>query len=314
MATKSTKTTSRRAASAGAVKALGKNLVIVESPAKAKTITRYLGDSYVVAASMGHVRDLPSEEMGVDLEHDFTPSYDVIEGRKKIVDQLRRSRQVRRRSVSWRPTWTARARPSPGTWPRRSTCRRTAFAAWCSTRSPSRPSGKPSSHPRGIDSTRSTPSRLGGSSTASSATRSVPSVAEGGHGPLGRAGAERGRAADRRSRAGDRRVHAGGVLAHRGRLHHRPGRRARTGRGSGRSSSPSWTTRPTPPPPRRSRNGWPSAAASAPSWSSWQGQQGRADQRRFRPRRSPRPSAWPSTRSSAPRTPPAKAPRGTSSR
>lgn len=49
------------------------NLVIVESPSKAKTIGKYLGDDYVVKASMGHLRDLPKSTMGVDLEHDFTP-------------------------------------------------------------------------------------------------------------------------------------------------------------------------------------------------------------------------------------------------
>ena len=52
------------------------NLVIVESPSKAKTIGRYLGPDYVVKASMGHLRDLPKSKMGVDLEHDFyTPIY-----------------------------------------------------------------------------------------------------------------------------------------------------------------------------------------------------------------------------------------------
>ena len=51
------------------------NLVIVESPSKAKTIGKYLGPDYVVKASMGHLRDLPKSKMGVDLEHDFTPEY-----------------------------------------------------------------------------------------------------------------------------------------------------------------------------------------------------------------------------------------------
>ena len=50
------------------------NLVIVESPSKAKTIGRYLGPGYTVKASMGHLRDLPKSKMGVDLEKDFTPS------------------------------------------------------------------------------------------------------------------------------------------------------------------------------------------------------------------------------------------------
>ena len=50
------------------------NLVIVESPSKAKTIGKYLGPDYIVKASMGHLRDLPKSKMGVDLENDFTPS------------------------------------------------------------------------------------------------------------------------------------------------------------------------------------------------------------------------------------------------
>src|SRR5438874_10066550 len=66
----------------------GKHLVIVESPAKAKTINKYLGDDYVVKASMGHVRDLPSSGMGVDLKT-FEPEYEVIESRGKVVKELR---------------------------------------------------------------------------------------------------------------------------------------------------------------------------------------------------------------------------------
>ena len=65
-------------------------LVIVESPAKAKTINRYLGDQYRVRASMGHVRDLPEKEMGVDIEHDFAPDYQVIPGREKTVAELKK--------------------------------------------------------------------------------------------------------------------------------------------------------------------------------------------------------------------------------
>ncbi len=96
MAKKAAKSTRRR--SGGAVKApvasaKGKNLVIVESPAKARTINRYLGDDYVVTASMGHVRDLPKRDIGVDLEHDFEPSYEVIDGRKKVVSELKRAAQ-----------------------------------------------------------------------------------------------------------------------------------------------------------------------------------------------------------------------------
>src|SRR3954467_4693160 len=76
-------------------KKTGKNLVIVESPAKAKTINKYLGDAFVVKASMGHVRDLPSKGMGVDLKT-FEPEYVIIEergrskGKAKIVSELKK--------------------------------------------------------------------------------------------------------------------------------------------------------------------------------------------------------------------------------
>lgn len=66
-------------------------LVIVESPAKAKTIGKYLGGDYVVKASMGHLRDLPRKTMGVDLEHDFEPEYGPIEGKDKIISELRKA-------------------------------------------------------------------------------------------------------------------------------------------------------------------------------------------------------------------------------
>ena len=64
-------------------------LVIVESPAKAKTINKYLGANFTVKASMGHVRDLPEKGMGVDIEHSFAPTYEVLASRKKIVSDLR---------------------------------------------------------------------------------------------------------------------------------------------------------------------------------------------------------------------------------
>ncbi|MEM6314028.1 MAG: DNA topoisomerase, partial [Planctomycetota bacterium] len=66
-----------------------KNLVIVESPAKAKTINKYLGDDFVVRASMGHVRDLPSSGMGVDLET-FEPEYEVLSSRGKVMTELKK--------------------------------------------------------------------------------------------------------------------------------------------------------------------------------------------------------------------------------
>jgi DNA topoisomerase-1 len=66
-----------------------KSLVIVESPAKAKTINKYLGSEYVVTASMGHVRDLPSKGISVDIENKFEPTYEITPGRKKMVATLK---------------------------------------------------------------------------------------------------------------------------------------------------------------------------------------------------------------------------------
>ena len=68
--------------------AMAKNLVIVESPAKAKTINKFIGKDYIVKASVGHVRDLPKSELGVD-EETFEPTYEVLEGKEKVVSELR---------------------------------------------------------------------------------------------------------------------------------------------------------------------------------------------------------------------------------
>ena len=65
------------------------NLVIVESPSKAKTIGRYLGPGYTVKASMGHLRDLPKSKMGVDLENDFTPQYIAVRGKEALIKELK---------------------------------------------------------------------------------------------------------------------------------------------------------------------------------------------------------------------------------
>lgn len=66
------------------------NLVIVESPAKAKTIGKYLGADYKVTASMGHLRDLPKSKMGVDLDNDFTPQYIPVKGREETIRELKK--------------------------------------------------------------------------------------------------------------------------------------------------------------------------------------------------------------------------------
>jgi DNA topoisomerase-1 len=66
-----------------------KALVIVESPAKAKTINKYLGKQYVVKASLGHIKDLPKRDLAVDIEHGFEPRYELIEGKRKLINELK---------------------------------------------------------------------------------------------------------------------------------------------------------------------------------------------------------------------------------
>ncbi|MCP4496094.1 MAG: DNA topoisomerase I, partial [Phycisphaeraceae bacterium] len=93
------KKTSKKTSNFKTPSAAGKQLVIVESPAKAKTINRYLGPDFVVTASVGHVRDLPSKAPkgskqpvpGVDLENDFDPTYEVLEAKKKTVTDLKKA-------------------------------------------------------------------------------------------------------------------------------------------------------------------------------------------------------------------------------
>lgn len=68
-----------------------KNLVIVESPAKAKTIEKFLGDDYIVKSSFGHVRDLEKKDLGIDIEHGFKPRYEVSPDKKKVVAELAKS-------------------------------------------------------------------------------------------------------------------------------------------------------------------------------------------------------------------------------
>ena len=69
---------------------MAESLVIVESPAKAKTIEKFLGSKYKVVASQGHIRDLPKSKLGVDVEHGFEPSYIALRGRKEILETIRK--------------------------------------------------------------------------------------------------------------------------------------------------------------------------------------------------------------------------------
>src|SRR5438270_8587471 len=95
----SAKTTAKKAApkangrkakgSAPEAKSFRNTLVVVESPAKAKTIKKYLGSGYTVKASVGHIMDLPKSKMGVDIENGFEPVYEIIKGKQKVVTELK---------------------------------------------------------------------------------------------------------------------------------------------------------------------------------------------------------------------------------
>ena len=69
---------------------MAKSLIIVESPTKAKTITKYLGRGYTVMASVGHIKDLPTSKLGVDLDHDFKPQYVTIKGKSKVLAEIKK--------------------------------------------------------------------------------------------------------------------------------------------------------------------------------------------------------------------------------
>ena len=68
---------------------MGKNLIIVESPVKARTLSKYLDKGFEVKASMGHVIDLPPKKLGVDLEKDFEPQYVTVRGKTKAIKDLK---------------------------------------------------------------------------------------------------------------------------------------------------------------------------------------------------------------------------------
>src|SRR5258708_14650232 len=70
---------------------MAKSVVFVESPAKGKTMGKYLGAQLVVKASLGHVKDLPKKDLSVDVDKDFEPHYEVIEGKKKLISELKQA-------------------------------------------------------------------------------------------------------------------------------------------------------------------------------------------------------------------------------
>jgi DNA topoisomerase-1 len=85
-----TRTRTRSASAAGDVSPSGRDLVIVESPKKAKSINKFLGSGYVVKASMGHVRDLPDRKLGLDVLNKYAPTYEIMKGKKETVAELKR--------------------------------------------------------------------------------------------------------------------------------------------------------------------------------------------------------------------------------
>ena len=95
---------------------MAKSLVIVESPAKAKTINKYLGKDFIVEASLGHIMDLPKSKIGVELENGtFEPELIVMPGKEKVVDRLKKL-AASADAVYLAPILTAKARQSRGIW------------------------------------------------------------------------------------------------------------------------------------------------------------------------------------------------------
>ena len=78
------------ASSSTASSAKDKTLIVVESPSKARTINKYLGKDYMVFASVGHIKDLPKKEIGLDFDNRYEPRYEVIAGKEKVVRQLKK--------------------------------------------------------------------------------------------------------------------------------------------------------------------------------------------------------------------------------
>ena len=64
---------------------MGKSLIIVESPAKIKTLKKFLGPNFIFESSIGHIRDLPEKEFGIDIEHDFEPKYTILPDKEEVI-------------------------------------------------------------------------------------------------------------------------------------------------------------------------------------------------------------------------------------
>jgi DNA topoisomerase I len=94
-----------------------KNLVIVESPAKAKTIEGFLGKDFLVKSSFGHVRDLPKTSIGIEIEKDFTPLYEISSDKKTVINDLKKHAD-KARLFGLPLTRTAKEKPFLGIWPK----------------------------------------------------------------------------------------------------------------------------------------------------------------------------------------------------
>src|SRR5579875_625799 len=137
---------------------MAKSLVIVESPAKAKTINKYLGPDYMVKASMGHVMDLPKKDLGVDIEKNFKPTYHIIPSRKDVIQELRSAaKKADAVYLAADPDREGEA-ICANCWIRRN--RKSTVCS--STKSRATPSKKPSSIPERLTRGWWTPSRRGG--------------------------------------------------------------------------------------------------------------------------------------------------------
>ncbi len=94
-----------------------KHLVIVESPAKAKTINKILGKNYKVEASVGHIIDLPKSKFGVDLDNGYQPQYTVIRGKSKVIQNLKKEAKTADTVLLATLTPTGKGKPLPTTLP-----------------------------------------------------------------------------------------------------------------------------------------------------------------------------------------------------
>ena len=190
--------------------------MIVESPAKAKTIKKYLGAGYVVKASVGHVKDLPKKKMGIDIEHDFQPEYVVIDGKEKVLAEIKEAAKNATRvllapdpdregeAIAWHIAEEMR--------PANPNIQRVLFNE-ITKKAINEAIGNPlelDAHKFESQQARRILDRLVGYQISPVLWKKVQARA------VGRARAVGGGAAGRRARGGDQRLHAGGVLDRRG--------------------------------------------------------------------------------------------------